>query len=321
MDASNDGVPSGHGDCLALSPLQLLGIYAHRALCRGHSPRGVRGGQAMELPLPAARVTSPNELGSRDTSTLDEARDLVGDLGNFLGFGDDRLCVRPMISRGCSAGQRVFPGNKLAVNNLSLNMYEGQITVLLGHNGAGKTTTISMITAGVTKVVDVPVNTKYLFTYKPCAPPCCVVFVQLKGLTGKELKDEIDLFLKLIQMEDKRNKQARTLSGGMKRKLAVCMALCGNSKVVFLDEPTSGMDPAARRALWDLLREEKAGRTLLLTTHMMDEADVLGDRIAIMAGGRLQCYGSPYFLKKRFSGGYHLVVVKGQRCNTGNVTK
>ncbi|GLG97055.1 ATP-binding cassette sub-family A member 3 [Gryllus bimaculatus] len=69
------------------------------------------------------------------------------------------------------------------------------------------------------------------------------------------------------------------------------------------------MDTAARRALWDLLREEKAGRTLLLTTHMMDEADVLGDRIAIMAGGRLQCYGSPYFLKKRFSGGYHLVVL------------
>lgn len=67
-----------------------------------------------------------------------------------------------------------------------------------------------------------------------------------------------------------------------------------------LDEPTSGMDPASRRTLWDFLENEKKGRTLLLTTHFMDEADLLGDRIAIMAGGKLQCYGSPFFLKKKY---------------------
>lgn len=71
-------------------------------------------------------------------------------------------------------------------------------------------------------------------------------------------------------------------------------------KVVMLDEPTSGMDPASRRTLWDFLENEKKGRTMLLTTHFMDEADLLGDRIAIMAGGKLQCYGSPFFLKKKY---------------------
>lgn len=114
----------------------------------------------------------------------------------------------------------------------------------------------------------------------------------------------------------------------MKRKLSIGIALIGDSKVkrvlwrlysstlfcyvfhlclyatpaqvVMLDEPTSGMDPSARRATWDLLQGEKQGRTILLTTHFMDEADLLGDRIAIMAGGELQCCGSPLFLKNKY---------------------
>lgn len=81
-----------------------------------------------------------------------------------------------------------------------------------------------------------------------------------------------------------------------------------------------GMDPAARRALWDLLQREKHGRTILLTTHFMDEADVLGDRIAIMADGELKCCGTSFFLKKRFGTGYRLVCVKNEGCETNNVT-
>jgi ATP-binding cassette, subfamily A (ABC1), member 3 len=93
----------------------------------------------------------------------------------------------------------------------------------------------------------------------------------------------------------------------MKRKLAIGIALCGGSKIVLCDEPTSGMDPGARRFLWDLLEKEKKGRTILLSTHFMDEADVLGDRIAIMADGELKCVGSSFFLKKKFGIGYRLV--------------
>jgi len=81
------------------------------------------------------------------------------------------------------------------------------------------------------------------------------------------------------------------------------------------------VDPAARRALWDLLQTEKAGRTILLSTHFMDEADVLGDRIAILSDGHLRAVGTPFFLKKQFGVGYHLVCVKGPNCNTSAVTE
>ena len=85
----------------------------------------------------------------------------------------------------------------------------------------------------------------------------------------------------------------------MKRRVNLGMAMVGNSTILMLDEPTSGMDPQARRSTWDLLQTEKKNRTILLTTHFMEEADILGDRIAIMARGEVQCYGTSLFLKKR----------------------
>ena len=87
-----------------------------------------------------------------------------------------------------------------------------------------------------------------------------------------------------------------------------------------LDEPTSGMDPSARRFTWDILQQYRPARTILLTTHFMDEADVLGDRIAIMAGGKIQCCGSSLFLKKRYGVGYHIVMVKQPRCKVQRIT-
>uniref|UniRef100_A0A7N8XHA7 ATP-binding cassette, sub-family A (ABC1), member 3b n=1 Tax=Mastacembelus armatus TaxID=205130 RepID=A0A7N8XHA7_9TELE len=95
----------------------------------------------------------------------------------------------------------------------------------------------------------------------------------------------------------------------------------GDSKVKNFKHPTSGMDPSARRATWDLLQGEKRGRTILLTTHFMDEADLLGDRIAIMAGGELQCCGSPLFLKNKYGAGYHMVIVKDALCNVSEITR
>ena len=86
-----------------------------------------------------------------------------------------------------------------------------------------------------------------------------------------------------------------------------------------LDEPTSGMDPSARRFTWDLLQQQKEGRTILLTTHSMDEADVLGDRIAIMAEGNIKCCGSSLFLKSKYGVGYHMVMVKEAKCDVSKV--
>ena len=111
-------------------------------------------------------------------------------------------------------------------------------------------------------------------------------------------------------VDDKKNALAYTLSGGNKRKLSVCIALCGGSKFVLLDEPTSGMDLSARRQLWNMLKEHKKERIILLTTHYMDEADILGDRIGIMANGKITCMGSSIFLKNRFGIGYNLTIVK-----------
>jgi len=96
----------------------------------------------------------------------------------------------------------------------------------------------------------------------------------------------------------------------MKRKLSLAIAFCGGSKVVFLDEPTSGMDPFSRRFIWNVIRQNRQDRCIVLTTHFMDEADLLGDRIAIMAEGQLRCVGSSLFLKKEYGVGYHVTIEK-----------
>ena len=130
---------------------------------------------------------------------------------------------------------------------------------------------------------------------------------------------EVDSMLEKLNLKDKRNTQTQHLSVGMKRKLSVGIALIGNSPVVILDEPTSGMDPEARRQIWDILQKERRNKTMLLTTHFMDEADYLGDRIAIMAKGKLVCSGSSLFLKKRYGVGYHMNMVKTERCDSNAV--
>lgn len=237
--------------------------------------------------------------------------------------------------------RKVFRNKKVAVRGLCLNMYEDQITALLGHNGAGKTTTMSMLTgiyppttgtaivaghdiwsdmSGVRASLGLCPQHNVLFD-DLTVKEHLYFFGKLKGLNKNDIKADIKKYISLLELVPKTNARAGTLSGGMKRKLSVGIALCGNSKVVMLDEPTAGMDPAARRAMWDLLQLEKKGRTMLLTTHFMDEADLLGDRIAIMAGGALQCVGSSFFLKKKYGAGYNLTLEKSAQCNVIKITE
>jgi ATP-binding cassette subfamily A (ABC1) protein 3 len=112
---------------------------------------------------------------------------------------------------------------------------------------------------------------------------------------------------------------AKNLSGGSRRKLSVAIALIGGSKFVLLDEPTAGMDLTARRRLWNMLEKQKKNRIIILTTHYMDEADILGDRIGIMADGQLICLGSSLFLKNRFGVGYKITMVKKTKENNTKV--
>ena len=136
------------------------------------------------------------------------------------------------------------------------------------------------------------------------------VFFDLKGGDPSKKHQEIVDLIRDVGLEEDQNKPAVSLSGGNRRKLSVAIAMIGGSKLVLLDEPTAGMDLGARRALWDMLKNYRNGRAIVLTTHYMDEADVLGDRIGIMAKGELTCLGSPLFLKKRFGAGYKLTIVK-----------
>ena len=137
-----------------------------------------------------------------------------------------------------------------------------------------------------------------------------IFFGMLKGISMKEARQEGDFFIERLNLVPKKNRPSSALSGGMKRKLHLAMALTGPSEILMLDEPTSGMDPEARRAMWDVLQEMKKSRTIMLTTHFMEEADVLGDRIAIMADGKVKCCGSPMFLKSNLGAGFTLTITK-----------
>jgi ATP-binding cassette, subfamily A (ABC1), member 3 len=255
--------------------------------------------------------------------------------------------------------RKMYSNKKVAVQGLTLNMYEDQITVLLGHNGAGKTTTMSMLTGMIPPTAgsamisgkDIRKDIEKVRGSLGLCPQHNILFDELtvrehiefysrlKGMKKNATNGEVQKYVALLQLENKVglqiilgqktiiktfrfqiDKQSKTLSGGMQRKLSVGVALCAGSKVVLCDEPTSGIDPAARRALWDLLLQEKKGRTILLSTHFMDEADILGDRIAIMAEGELKAVGSSFFLKKKFGVGYRLVCVKEAGCVTADVT-
>uniref|UniRef100_A0A667ZMZ8 ATP-binding cassette, sub-family A (ABC1), member 1A n=1 Tax=Myripristis murdjan TaxID=586833 RepID=A0A667ZMZ8_9TELE len=221
-------------------------------------------------------------------------------------------------------------GNKLAVDGLSLGFYEGQITSFLGHNGAGKTTTMSILTglfpptSGTAYILGKDIRTE-LSTIRQnlgVCPQHNVLFsmltveehiwfyARLKGLPEDRVKAEMEQIVNDIGLPHKRKSRTSTLSGGMQRKLSVALAFVGGSKVVILDEPTAGVDPYARRGIWDLLLKYRQGRTIILSTHHMDEADILGDRIAIISHGRLCCVGSSLFLKTQLGTGYYLTLVK-----------
>ncbi|XP_069482200.1 phospholipid-transporting ATPase ABCA1-like isoform X2 [Ambystoma mexicanum] len=221
-------------------------------------------------------------------------------------------------------------GKKLAVDGLSLNFYEGQITSFLGHNGAGKTTTMSILTglfppSSGTAVIygrDIQTDMDQIRQDMGMCPQHNVLFDQLtveehiyfyarlKGCKSTQRKKDIDCMIEDIGLPHKRKEMVKNLSGGMQRKLSIAIAFVGGSKVVILDEPTAGVDPYARRGIWELLLKFKQGRTIILSTHHMDEADILGDRIAIISHGKLCCCGSSMFLKKCFGSGYFLTLVK-----------
>jgi ABC-2 type transport system ATP-binding protein len=208
-------------------------------------------------------------------------------------------------------------GDVRAVDGIDFEVAAGEVFGLLGPNGAGKTTTVEILEGlrtpdgGEANVLGVDV-TKGADPLKPRIGVSLQTAALYPKLTVVEL---IDLFrsfyprsrpteelIAALELGERRNAQTRELSGGQRQRLAVALALVNDPELVFLDEPTTGLDPAARRALWDLVRELKAsGRTILLTTHYMEEAEILCDRIAIMDHGKILEMGTvDQLISKRF---------------------
>uniref|UniRef100_A0A8D2JTK8 ABC transporter domain-containing protein n=1 Tax=Sciurus vulgaris TaxID=55149 RepID=A0A8D2JTK8_SCIVU len=229
---------------------------------------------------------------------------------------------------------------KAAVNDLSLNVYEGQVTILLGHNGAGKSTTLSVLTGrfpptrGEAHVNGLDISDNMIEIRKNLGfcPQHDLLFKDLtlsehlffysviKGMPLKMHPLEIDHMLSIFDLLENRHAFSHSLSEGAKRKLSVIIALIGGSKVVILDEPSSGMDPVSKRLTWNLLLQYKHNRTILVTTPYMDEADTLGDRIAILVRGTLQCCGSSVFLKQTYGAGYHIVMQREPLCDVEKIS-
>lgn len=208
-------------------------------------------------------------------------------------------------------------GTLHAVNNVSFEVNEGEVFALLGPNGAGKTTTVEILEGfrdrdeGAVKVLG----------YDPAERTTSRQLREQMGVVLQELAVEpfltvaqaltrnagyyprsrpVDEVLHLVELEDKADKRVKTLSGGQQRRLDLGLGIIGNPELLFLDEPTTGFDPSARRGAWELVRAlTGSGTTVILTTHYMDEAEALADRVAIISAGSIVAEGAPQSLGGR----------------------
>ena len=220
-------------------------------------------------------------------------------------------------------------GDVIAVNNFNGSLFPSEIFCLLGHNGAGKTTLIKII-SGMEKPDNGDValfgnsilkNKEFLYrNIGVCNQDnnffdYLTVYEHLKYFSeikqncrflNQEGITEIKNLIEKLGLEEKKNSLSKTLSGGQKRKLCIALALSGNSRLVLLDEPTSGMDVLAKRELWNFFKSYKSDKIIILTTHSLEEAEYLGDRIGIMLDGLFVCSGTGSYLKNNYPCGYNI---------------
>lgn len=231
----------------------------------------------------------------------------------------------------CDNLKKVYPGRdgnpeKFAVRGLSLALPPGECFGMLGPNGAGKTSFISMMigltkpTSGTAYVqgLDIRTHMDGIYTSMGVCPQHDLLwetltgrehllfYGRLKNLKGSALTQAVEESLKSVNLfyGGVADKQAGKYSGGMKRRLSVAISLIGDPKVVYMDEPSTGLDPASRNNLWNVVKHAKQDCAIILTTHSMEEAEVLCDRLGIFVDGSLQCIGNPKELKARYGGSY-----------------
>lgn len=219
-----------------------------------------------------------------------------------------------------------------AVKNLYLSVGQNEMLALLGHNGAGKTTLLNMLTgllspsAGTARFFGFDLQEdleeiRKIVGYCPqnnvlweelTAREHLTLFATLKNITKELIPAAVTAKLQEVELEVVADCPVSSFSGGMKRRLSVAIAGTGNPGVIFLDEPTTGLDPISRRFVWELIKNLKLGRAIIMTTHSMDEAEILGDRIAIMSQGQLKCIGNALYLKSRYGDGFEVNMTSKQ---------
>ena len=217
---------------------------------------------------------------------------------------------------------KVYDDGKMACNNISFNLFRNEIFALLGRNGAGKTSLINVLIGmfEATSGQAIYKGDNILFESKMknfrnklgICPQHDILFPNLtvrehlemfcyfKGFNVDGIQEEVDTTLQDFRIHDIENVLAGTLSAGQRRKLSIAISIVGGSEVIFLDEPSSGMDITSRRNLWEILKKIIEKKIIILTTHYMEEASVLGNRIGIMAEGVLKCIGTPLFLIEKY---------------------
>ncbi|GJP41808.1 hypothetical protein CLOM_g1451 [Closterium sp. NIES-68] len=269
--------------------------------------------------------------GDRDKPDVLEEEALV----DSLLHSDDPPSSDQHYSIICDHLRKVYPGRdgnkeKVAVRDLSVAVARGECFGMLGPNGAGKTTTLSMMMgflkpsegAAIIEGMGIVEDMDAIYSIMGVCPQHDLLWEQLTGrehllfygrlknLRGQELKDAVDKSLKSVNLlaGGVGDKVSGQYSGGMKRRLSVAISLIGNPLVVYMDEPSTGLDPASRKLLWDVVKAAKKDRAIVLTTHSMEEAEALCDRLGIFVSGQFECIGNARQLTTRYGGTYVLTV-------------
>jgi len=253
--------------------------------------------------------------------------DIKNEIKTIKSLSDDKKNY-PLIADNLTKIYHTDGKEKKALNSLNLLLKNNEIFGLLGPNGAGKTTFFSLLTGlyepsngdawvGGHSIKDNIDKVQELIGYCPqfdllwndlSVEEHLYFYSRLKNVEEGSAKINVEKTLKNIKLDEFKDFLVRELSGGMKRRLSLGISLVGNPSIVFLDEPTTGLDPENKRQIWDILSNCKENKCMILTTHLMEEAEVLSDRIGIIVQGHLKCLGTQYKLKRVYGRGFKLII-------------